>query len=501
MVENRLLKFWAGIAVLTILNLFIFDVLVFLAPDTLQVQYIPDDGYYYLSLARNFARLHIWTFDLGVSRTNGFHPLLAYLLVLCYKIFQPDNDQFVRIGLGISSIFTMGACLLIFWKGWKYQEPVILAVLAILISTRNIFINSTSSMEWPVLVFIIVLISITLIENHTSAKGRTTLFVLGLAGSLARVDFGLLVFSFMIASLIIWLQVRDAGYLKAFISTLSGAATGVGLVLSHNFLMSSQAIPSSALMKSHWAAGSPNKVVLLICAMGLLAMLIIPLLGGKSLKPANDFQRLIIGGASFTWISYSILYSRNADVLAWYSSNVLISVFIFLCVLWRAIQHGRLRKYTFMPHGIFLIIFAVCFAGNIVKTYPLDAKKSPWPNQAIFLEAGKYLHLHPLMDGRIGAWNAGIVNYYQGGNVVNLDGLVNNDIYVYAVSNSSFEYIKKTNIRYVVDYDVMFTEDFLARSGYNDPRFLNVLSPLIIFNEQEYPHWGHFTLYKVELTP
>lgn len=92
--EKRFFKFWAGIALLAILNLIFFDMSIFNAPETLQIQYTPDDAYYYLSLARNFANLHSWTFDSGISQTSGFHPLLAYLLVLSYKTLQPGVEEF-----------------------------------------------------------------------------------------------------------------------------------------------------------------------------------------------------------------------------------------------------------------------------------------------------------------------------------------------------------------------------------------------------------------------
>lgn len=105
--EKRFFKFWAGIALLAILNLIFFDMSIFNAPETLQIQYTPDDAYYYLSLARNFANLHSWTFDSGISQTSGFHPLLAYLLVLSYKTLQPSVEEFARINLVISNIFAI----------------------------------------------------------------------------------------------------------------------------------------------------------------------------------------------------------------------------------------------------------------------------------------------------------------------------------------------------------------------------------------------------------
>jgi len=59
-------------------------------PDAARVQYTPDDGYYYLTLARNFAGSGSWTFD-GRNPTSGFHPAWAYLLVGLYRGGQPGD--------------------------------------------------------------------------------------------------------------------------------------------------------------------------------------------------------------------------------------------------------------------------------------------------------------------------------------------------------------------------------------------------------------------------
>lgn len=89
-------------------------------------------------------------------------------------------------------------------------------------------------------------------------------------------------------------------------------------------------------------------------------------------------------------------------------------------------------------------------------------------------EAGVYLKDNKLSltDGRIGAWNAGIIGYYQGGQVVNLDGLVNNNIYSYAVNNDLPSYLTDQNIIYIVDFQRMFAEEARRkRGGYNDAAF------------------------------
>jgi hypothetical protein len=50
-----------------------------------RVGFIPDDSFYYLTLARNFATQGQWSFDSGVSRTNGFHLLHAYVLAAVFS--------------------------------------------------------------------------------------------------------------------------------------------------------------------------------------------------------------------------------------------------------------------------------------------------------------------------------------------------------------------------------------------------------------------------------
>jgi hypothetical protein len=68
-------RFWTIVSLLVILNVGTFDLVIITAEDSLQVQYTPDDAYYYLTLAKNFSKSGLWTFDSGHTVTSGFHPL------------------------------------------------------------------------------------------------------------------------------------------------------------------------------------------------------------------------------------------------------------------------------------------------------------------------------------------------------------------------------------------------------------------------------------------
>ena len=113
------------------------------------------------------------------------------------------------------------------------------------------------------------------------------------------------------------------------------------------------------------------------------------------------------------------------------------------------------------------------------------------------LQAGEYLKQTSL-NGKVGAWNAGIINYYEGGHVVNIDGLVNNDIYMYAINNTLPSYLSSKDIKYIIDFKNMLDyEGYRLRSGYNDLEFLENLKPIMVFDHGEYRWWQNLTLYQI----
>jgi hypothetical protein len=78
--------------------------------------------------------------------------------------------------------------------------------------------------------------------------------------------------------------------------------------------------------------------------------------------------------------------------------------------------------------------------------------------------------------GPVGAWNAGIIGYYAGGRVVNLDGLVNNEVYPYLIAGRLRDYVVRKEIRYVVDFESMLEDELMRRrGGYADGRLVTEL--------------------------
>jgi hypothetical protein len=539
-VETLTLHMWAAIPVLLILNISVFCLLLVIASEELRVQYIPDDAFYYLSLARNFASLGLWTFDSGVSITSGFHLLFAYLLTGLYALLQPDATSFVVYGLILSSLWAIGALIVFWFWALKRKNVLFLMFLALAFSSQNFVYNAMSVTEWSLTVLIAALYWIWWLAKHKQEPLRLSdalvLFVLGFLGSVVRSDFGLMPLAILLSICIL----RLLGVVKQLtllpLMGFTGALTGLLVIFSHNYFFTNEFLQSSARMKAYWAQGSissyyaaPILVGDIIGLMGLsllailLATAVLPKFLGRtesdhdpvsrngrfvlqrhnSLRAEqslsgtarNDLTLLLCVG-SICITGYTWLYAHNAGVQPWYSANLIVPVLMVVFVISDYVSTSiSIRQIYVLPVLSILILSALIV--NLTKLYPVSSVKAPWPHQKIMLQAGQHLKNNPL-DAKVGAWNAGIIGYFEGGHVVNLDGLVNNDIYIYIINSDLSAYLTSREIHYIIDFENMIAiESLRARGGYNHPQFLNSLRPQLVFDQRDYG-WKHMTLYYIE---
>ena len=238
--------------------------MIFLGPDKLRVQFVPDDAYYYLQLAKNFVKFRYWTFDSGLSVASGFHPLLAYLLALIYKIFRPDAGTFVIIDVALDSIITLSLVIWAWVKGFTQQNTIFLIFLALCVGARSFVFNSVSGVEWPLVIVFACAYCVIFYKTTDLFKGCMEMFVIGLLSSLARTDTGLFPFALFLASLILSAPRLDKEK-AALISSLSGligAIIGLGIALLNTYLSTGNIIQSSARMKFYWSQFGSSPLVL-----------------------------------------------------------------------------------------------------------------------------------------------------------------------------------------------------------------------------------------------
>jgi len=523
---------WMTISAIAIIHLLVFDLIILNAPEMLQVQFIPDDGYYYLTLARNFIRFKQWTFDGGTSLTSGFHLMQAYLLAGLYKLFQPDAAAYVRLALGLGAVIATVTALTAWGIGVRKKDVYFLMALTVIVTAKSFLLNSVSITEWPLVILIAGLYCFSIYSQTADAQNRSTLFVLGLLGSLARSDFGLLPLCIFISALFQERASKDKALTYAALAGLSGAILGVGLVIGHSYLTTGELVQSSALMKSHWAKYNHQKIysafVLNLDTLGMdlgfadfkrslfllgwlmlsgpLLMLILVKKSGQKTVPLPSFritkdqpprEQILVRAAALCLIGYGIFYAYNGAAQHWYTANLIWPILILFLAGAHYLDVRILKeeRFTFLWLSLFALL---AFGVQMIGLYPLSAQTSPWPHQQLMLEAGQYLAQHPL-DSKVGSWNSGVLGYYQGGTrIVNIDGLVNNDIYPYAIDNRLPNYLRANDIHYILDFENMLNPPFTVRGGYADNDFLTHLIPLKTFDQGQYFEFKFLRLYKIE---
>ncbi len=535
-IDSLSLPLWKNIVGLLILNLVIFSIIFISVPIELKVQYIPDDAFYYLTLARNFATSNLWTFDSGISLTSGFHLLFAYLLTSIFELFQPDSAEFILGGLILSGFFSAIFVLIATYLGFKQKNPFFLMIFALIISSTNFIVNTVSITEWSLTLLFALLYCVYFfycVKGGFHLSSHLILFTLGFLGSLARADYGLLPFSITCATTLLYVfKVFPKNQLFLSIAGLLGAFWGLVAGFGHNYLFTMEFLQSSARMKAHWAElTEPNYFVVFIfilqilglfgsAAMAFISIRLSALLLYKFRTRANrslniflsdcyqlviihfePSKLLMIWSSIICLIGYSIFYSRNPAIQNWYTSNLIVPIMM----LFYGSSDFILSKIKKKSRIFFMALFLSALVIRGFRLYPLNANHSPWPHQKVMLNAGMYLKEYgaSLPNGRVGAWNAGIIGYYQGGHVVNLDGLVNNDIYRFAVKNELPTYLVAKNIICLIDFEIMFSDEHRRmRGGYNDTEFIDKLLPIKVFSsEDEGSFWKHLTLYQITEFP
>jgi len=486
------------------------------------VQFVPDDAYYYLALARNFVTHGQWTFDSGVSLTTGFHPLHAYALVAIHGLVNPSPEQFVQLGMIMSFVLALLSVFAAALFAIKTGRLVPGMVLLLFVLSRNISLNTISVVEWGWVVLLHVLYYYFFYSLGRLSRTTTfaSMFLVGLLGSLARTDFGLLPAALAVSSIF---AVRTPAGWNRFVSAsigLGGAFLGVIVALCHNYITTGQYLQSSARMKHLWldSYGASVRPIIgkalslfgddfrrMLIPVGVIALCAI-ILGIRRFLPDLIFsssrketsavvgtgpvQAMLWLGSLLTIVGYVIVYSLNpAGIQNWYTATIVVPIFL-------AVSLPFVNTRSNHP----LHVAALTLLTLLLVTQAFSAKRflsrPEWPHAISMLHAGRFLEGANL-EGRVGSWNAGIIGYYEGGHVVNLDGLVNNDIFRYARRNELPRYIDERDIRYILDFDNMFdSEQRRKRGGYDCASFLDRLRVVRTFDNRS-SGWRGLTLYEV----
>jgi hypothetical protein len=335
------------------------------------------------------------------------------------------------------------------------------------------------AMEWPYAV------ASAALGFFAFTRGRPGLALLaGALGVLARSDFAGFALCTLAVSLLpqrpgeTWAALPRATRL-ASVAFGVGALAGLALVSIHTFAVSGHLVQASARIKEHWgrlagynvlpALDAPSiatplgYVMLRLFHWGPLTFVLIAapalaFVAVRALRPAEPGSlppvarhAALVSVATLT--GYALVYGFNADAAQpWYSSNALVPLVVVHAVLFDAIPRRALR----VAAGVAALLVAASVA---------TARKPNWLAQELTWRAALELERSP-SPGRLASWNAGILAFFSGHEVVNIDGLMNDAVYPYVVSGTLDRYILRAGIDFIVDSPVMFSSHQAARGGY-----------------------------------
>lgn len=497
----------------TVLTLLIVRFAFFaLSPHKDIIGVIPDDAFYYIQMAFHRSRDGTWTFD-GTAPATGFHFLHGYFLVLIFKLF-PDADWIDLYWIiSISSCLAISTSVYFLGKAVSdlYRAPSALAS-ALPFLSFPIIMQSTAMMEaWLVIFFSSLTVFLIVKQRETSTPSLTALCLIGILGSLSRSDYGMLP-GILFVSIFTFERFRITPAVARISAILFGAIIGLSLLTLHNYLISGQLTQASAQIKLLWSSISGHSIqpaiqlflsislpsIDLIARQSELALLAILLLTVtacsiatlKSVKTNNHtLPAALLVGCFFTIVGYIAFYRQNSSALQpWYASNFITPI----AIVTAAIFHFLTGRWNAIPTGLAFTVFLLSGLKNIFYI--------PWPHQSGMMEAGAYIRDLD-KNSRFAAWNAGIISYFSGKPVINIDGLTNDEILPYIKNNRLISYLKEKNINYIVDYKEMIDSKSLRqRGGYDDKRIFRCITPLRPIDGTN-TNWANsrLTLFKVSI--
>lgn len=465
---------------------------------------VPDDAFYYLILARNFVTTGLWTFD-GAHAATGFHILYGYTLALMYAVV-PDIGlvpAYVLVCVFNAALLAGSVYLLLMTADNLGFSAGRIGVILVALSPAS-FRLAGYPMETCLAVFFSSAAMLLVTHAGSRMKGAMfAAFAVGILGVLSRSDFGALPFAlFAGAAAYSYFKYRsgtpaDWRLLHIAAVLCVGAIAGEVLVMLHTHHFTGGFVQRSASIKLHWAQVSgynplpgvaritelagphiiPRPIILALIALVAVAVVV-------TRRTEAVLANPIVPGAILIMAGYCAVYMLNGAVQYWYAGLYFAAVAMVSAAVWQSFGGASTR----VAAGAIAIFLASAVYQQV---------NPPWPWAKASREAGDYIRSHPEL-GRVGSWNAGITAFYAGRPVVNLDGLVNDDVYAAVAGNRLANYLVDRDIRYVVDFTSMLDTEGGRRGGYSDGTLARCVKPERTFGADVDFNGHKYTLMSVD---
>jgi len=472
------------IGVYSLFSKYIFDI------EQIVYAYMVDDAFYYFETAANLAKLGKMSFD-GITSSNGFHPLWLFLLVPIYWVGLSKETSLLA-GLILADVISLAATLLLFWV-LRRRFNIFLAFGLTFMLFSLTLIPLQYGLETAVLLgsFVALLAFFeTRFQDPLSNVSYRDCGLLGLLLGfviLARLDHALFSATFVFLFLIFnWRSLLLVEERKKIALILSISAALVLPYLIYNFVTTGYFVPISGVIKGIWSQGALKEATLhktyfqakvesFVSILTEQKVSFWPLIGSIFIlwvvlarRKLASYKTLLpfILGPMMIFGYYIIFFHYPFNSPLWYYPTIWLAGLLAIgLVIDRMLDNFRLSA-NVLYHGILIGGLIVILAFVVVAQINRQRSFLLWNRSGTFEESYKSLSWRsadyvreyvwsPGDDGKVvfASADAGVFGYLLDEPVVNLDGLINNEILDYELQGKQWLIyaVDKLEIDYVVN--------------------------------------------------
>ena len=415
-----------------------------------------DDAFYYFQVARNTAEGHFSSFDGGITRTNGYHPLWMFLLVPFFLAFDAESALFA-IKFFETLVLASGIALVaLAARLARLPWPPLIAVPLAIFPQRSFLIGMEPALALFMLALLFVALALWARDSRMAAPVAALLFLL----PWARTEYVAISLTVAAALFVIERSWRRAGFRESLLP-LAGALCGFAAYLAYNQLVFGGAVPVSGAVKHAWsqelwdALGGfdlaqnfllaarerwvDNLAALAVCAAA------VPVWRRAQRSDHAEDRLFVVFYAGILALAAAHLAKLAQTVLFMHADFGIYRTYyvpgdlmmpLLAAVVWRlaAKPVGRVanRRWVGIPVAGAVAVGAV-FALHGPFENIEEARDDPAWRWGRASWAGTMIMNRILPEGSVvGSWDAGIIGYFSRFPVVNLDGLVNSWDYLRA---------------------------------------------------------------------
>jgi len=476
------------------------------------VALVPDDACYYFQTARNIVAGNGSTFD-GIHTTNGYHPLwMAVILPIVVLVKEPLAFLQTVLGLGVALSFLSALLVYLILRMITVKWYVQLLGVAFYFLSPQAIASSVNGLETSLATLLFTLLLYLIISEATGNNSHEVIFglLLGLL-FLARTDSIFYAVAYFLCSVFQEqrsLRLRRAVLLAASALLLvspwlvwSYASSGspiqtsglaVPYVLHESRLLQGSSVAAMLAISLLWFAG----VMALLphhTALSLGALLICrrrwPSLGSAFRRIIMSFLLVWMAGTALVFTHTFIRWYPRS----WYFDQLIPLAAVVSCYSFSLLdlqQLSTIRPFRHLAHltstGGARLVVAVAF---LLLLSPVAAgatarlRRGDYPWQVELLEAAYWLRDNHKEGEVAAAFNAGILSFFSGAQVVNLDGTINDAAYSAIKRRDLIHLMKSVSASYYIDYDPAMLSMYSPFMG--DLGHTVEMSPVQAFDEPE----------------